>query len=436
MGGGQRERIVAALIGLAARNSYPSVSVADVASAAGVSSATFYELFEDKEDCLLAAYRQVASRLFGGTEAAAGASGWRESSRAALGGLLEEIERDADAGRLLLVEALAGGGRVRAERERVFDAFEQRAEDFLRSADTDSDGLDLPASALLGAVRSIVSHHLRTHKEDQLGALAEDLLRWLESYSIQSPRAPWSVGPDARLPASVTRGWVGGTGSAMAIPQPLPRGRHRLPAAVVARSQRTRIVHGTAEMVVAKGYADVSVTDIVAAAGISRDVFYAHFSNKQDAYLAAQQFGTQDLLEACSAAYFSGTSWTERVWGALRTLVVSISANPGLSHLRIVECYAAGPAAIEQTEQLKRAATIFLQEGYGTNAKAAALPRLCSHAIIGAIFETFYGHVSRGELTELPRQLPLLTYVATAPFLGPEKAAAAIRKLEASAASR
>ena len=62
-GHGQRERLIDAMIDVAASQGYVSASVARVSRAAGVSSETFYEHFQDREDCLLAAYRAVATRL-------------------------------------------------------------------------------------------------------------------------------------------------------------------------------------------------------------------------------------------------------------------------------------------------------------------------------------------------------------------------------------
>ena len=180
-----------------------------------------------------------------------------------------------------------------------------------------------------------------------------------------------------------------------------------------------------------KGYADTTVSDIVRAAGISREVFYVYFANKQHVYLASQQYATQYILETCTAAYFDGRRWPERVWNALRALVDLLSANPELAHLRLVECYPAGPAAIAHTEQLKRTATVFLQEGYTQRPAARKLPRLCAHAISGAIFEVFYRQISRGEASELRRHLPQLTYIAIAPYIGPSKAIAALERLKA-----
>jgi hypothetical protein len=60
-----------------------------------------------------------------------------------------------------------------------------------------------------------------------------------------------------------------------------------------------------------------------------------------------------------------------------------IAQNPAISHLRLVECYASGPAAIRRAEEITRSFTIFLHEGYHYRPEAASLPRLCSQAIAG-----------------------------------------------------
>src|ERR1700743_2772506 len=64
----QRDRLVAAMIELSARDGYQGVSVAQITTHAGVSSSTFYELFSDKEDCALAAYRASTGRMLADME--------------------------------------------------------------------------------------------------------------------------------------------------------------------------------------------------------------------------------------------------------------------------------------------------------------------------------------------------------------------------------
>jgi AcrR family transcriptional regulator len=59
----QRDRILWAMAEVSAERGYARVSVADVLSRAGVSRATFYQLFRDKEDCFGAAYEALAELI-------------------------------------------------------------------------------------------------------------------------------------------------------------------------------------------------------------------------------------------------------------------------------------------------------------------------------------------------------------------------------------
>src|ERR1700716_1817561 len=59
----QRPRIIEALIEPVADHGYAGTSIREIARVAGVSLSTFYEHFDDKEECFLAAYDQVADKL-------------------------------------------------------------------------------------------------------------------------------------------------------------------------------------------------------------------------------------------------------------------------------------------------------------------------------------------------------------------------------------
>src|SRR4029077_15113785 len=59
----QRSRLLSAIVEIVARSGYPETKIGDIASQAGVSRATFYELFENKETCFVAAHRELAQRL-------------------------------------------------------------------------------------------------------------------------------------------------------------------------------------------------------------------------------------------------------------------------------------------------------------------------------------------------------------------------------------
>ena len=58
----QRARIVSAMVEVAAELGYLGAAVAPVVARAGVSRRTFYELFEDRQDCFLVAFDQAVAR--------------------------------------------------------------------------------------------------------------------------------------------------------------------------------------------------------------------------------------------------------------------------------------------------------------------------------------------------------------------------------------
>jgi AcrR family transcriptional regulator len=430
----QRERLLNAMTELAAEQGFHGVRIAQVSSRAGVSMTTFYEQFDDKEDCMVAAYGRAAELMLAPL-ARADNGDWCENVQIALRELLLAVQRDTDAGRVVMIEGLVAGPRLRAERKRVVHEFERRAQALLERAPTDGYALDIPTVAVIGAVRSIISRQLRSHAEDRLPLIVGDIVRWMTSFARPAGKERWSTGPRALLPAV-------GAASASGESQPrarelarLPRGRHGLPANVVARSQRTRIMYAVAEVTMAKGYADTTITDIVASAGVAREVFYEHFTDKQHAFLEAQQHPIQHLLDTCVAAYFRGRDWPERVWNALRTVTELIASNPAMAHLRIVECYAAGPAAIRRAEEITRSFTMFWEEGYHYRPQAANLPRLYSQAIAGAIFEIIQRQVARGDGATLTQRLPQLTYLALAPFTGAEQAIQLLERMSAASAT-
>ena len=413
----QRERLIDAVIELSAKEGSQAVTVLQISSHAGVSSATFYEQFANKQDCVLAAYRAAAERLLAYPAPTDAAGDWTEAACGILRELATALRDDPDAGRLLFIDTLAGGAGGRETRAAVLAAFERRVQEFIDSARLGERTIDVPATALIGAMRSVVARHLRTHGESELPALAEPGIEWVLSYAVPAGRRGWSTGPGAVLPNT-----GGARTKARPAPRRLPRGRHGLPAGVVARSHRTRIIYGTAEAMQAKGYEKATVADIVAAAGVSREVFYEHFSDKQNAFLEAQNHPTQHILDRCASAYFSASEWPQRIWNMLQTLLEMIAENPAISHLRLIDCYAAGPEAIRRAEEITRSFTLFLEEGYRHRPEAERLPPLCTHAITGGVFEIIQRHAARREYQTLPRLLPQLTYINLAPFMGAENA--------------
>jgi AcrR family transcriptional regulator len=415
---------------VASSEGYAEMSIGDLTSRAGISRQTFYECFADKEDLFLAAYRQAAGQMLGELQRAIGSGDWWEAPRAALEAIFAQIARDPESAWLFFVEGLAGGPRIGPERRRVLERFESLTEGFLDRAPADAMTLDVPPRALLGAIRiaairAIAPWQLQIEGERTATGLQDELLAWIRSYAIPAGRARWSTGPQALVPARSAQRFE--ATPLLSRPEQLPRGNHRLPRGVVTRNRRERIILATAEAIQAEGYETVTVSDIATAAGLGKNVFYEHFTDKRHVFLVAQQHAAQETFNGCARGYFSRASWPERIYAGVQTLTAIVAAEPALAHLRIVAPYAAGPEAIERTQQMTGMYAIFLEEGYGYSPEAAQLPRLCSTAIVDAVFEIIRGEIAAGHASELPRHVPQLAYIAIAPFTGP---AAAVELIE------
>jgi TetR/AcrR family transcriptional regulator len=421
----QHERLLAAMTHLASSKGYGETNIADLAARAGVSRQTFYELFTDKQACFLSAYEQAAERVLKEIQAIVAAGDWWEIPARVAQAILTQADEDPETAWLFYVESLAAT-RMGTGRRRTLKQFESFSEAFLDRAPADGLTLDVPPLALLGGIRSIVASRLRTNASDLLPGLAEDLVAWMRSYAAPSQRPRWSTGEHAALARERSRR---PRTPIAPRPQPLPRGRHGLPRVAVARNHYERIIHATAEVAQAKGYVEMTISDIVIVAGIGRDVFYKHFTDKQHAFAAAQQHGAQETFAACAAAFFAAEGWPERIWNGLLTLTTIIAKEPALAHLQLVEPYAAGPGAIQRSEQTIATFAVFLEEGYRYRPEAKELPRLCSTAISHAVFETIRSRIEREGADEIPRHMPQLGYIAIAPFTGPEAAVRLVERL-------
>ena len=69
-------------------------------------------------------------------------------------------------------------------------------------------------------------------------------------------------------------------------PRRLPRGPHSLTREQVATNQRRRLLEGMIDAIGEKGYAAITVSDVIKRAGVSRKAFYEHFANKEECFLA------------------------------------------------------------------------------------------------------------------------------------------------------
>jgi AcrR family transcriptional regulator len=109
----QRARMLHSAVAVISEVGYREMSVTRVTGRARMSRRTFYDLFEDREDCFLAVFDEAVARVSEPVVSAyEGQTGWREQLRAGLGALLELLDEDQGIASLLILDALGAGPRV------------------------------------------------------------------------------------------------------------------------------------------------------------------------------------------------------------------------------------------------------------------------------------------------------------------------------------
>jgi AcrR family transcriptional regulator len=163
----QRERLFEAAASVFASTGYADASAESISRAAGMSKATFYEHFSNKEECILAlfdaAYQVLMSRILGAV-AQAGAdpvARMREGMRA----FLVVIDEFPNQAQTLLVEIIGAGPAAMRRRDEIVASFAQVLD---RENEAHAEEGVMPrfrgpldAFAIVGAIAELVSRQLR-----------------------------------------------------------------------------------------------------------------------------------------------------------------------------------------------------------------------------------------------------------------------------------
>ncbi|HYI80752.1 MAG TPA: TetR/AcrR family transcriptional regulator [Thermoleophilaceae bacterium] len=172
----QRERVLEALAAVVAEIGYQDATIRKVLDRARISRITFYELFDNKEQCFLAAYDDALRQVFARVERACDAEALAPPAQrldAALDALLGFLAEEPDVARLCVVEVLAAGPAGRERRAATMDRFAAMMESFLAEARPDRDLGPIAARALVGGAEEVIFGALERGEADLPAVAAE-----------------------------------------------------------------------------------------------------------------------------------------------------------------------------------------------------------------------------------------------------------------------
>lgn len=169
----QRARMLLAARQVVAGEGYARMSVERVVAKAGVSRKTFYDVFENREDCFIDAFDDAiahAERVV--REPYEAERGWREKIRAGLAALLGLLEDEPELRTVCVVEALGAGPRVLEHRTRVVAALIAAVDEGRDEAKKEAP--PLAAEGVVGAVLAVI--HARALQNAPLSDLLGPLM--------------------------------------------------------------------------------------------------------------------------------------------------------------------------------------------------------------------------------------------------------------------
>lgn len=173
----QRERILNAMAKACATKGFGATTIADIVEPAGVSRATFYELFKDKEDCLQASMELSLADAMGRiVEVYSPDKPWATMVRDATRTFLELLAARPDFARMALIEAPVAGGRspeMYASAKRVLQALLDRG----RSDPLEEEAI--PSSAgrgALAAAEQLIVGQILAGNTERLPELLPDIV--------------------------------------------------------------------------------------------------------------------------------------------------------------------------------------------------------------------------------------------------------------------
>lgn len=198
----------------------------------------------------------------------------------------------------------------------------------------------------------------------------------------------------------------------------LPPGRHGLPREFVTRNQRERLAAGTIAEVAKRGLNDATITQICAAAGVSRRTFYGYFSSKEECYVAAYETVIEHLRIAADAAASGEEEWPRMVKLKLGATLEFLSVNPDLARFVLIAPQRAGAQVASLYRLTLEGALTYLCEGRPSRAAARAPSDAVAVSLIGGMVALIVRQVEAGEGEHLTDLLPDLVELFLGPYVG------------------
>jgi AcrR family transcriptional regulator len=174
-----------------------------------------------------------------------------------------------------------------------------------------------------------------------------------------------------------------------------------------AERQRERLLTATVEVAGERGWAAMTLAEVVTRAGVSKRTVYDHFDDKLDCFLAAARHVIDSVSALTLRAYHQAGGGREGLAAGIDALLRFCGASPPTARVYLVETTAAGPAGValwrEHMEAMSKRAICALGQ------LREDLPPHAGSMAIGNIYTVAQARVLAGQARQLPELAPSMT---------------------------
>jgi AcrR family transcriptional regulator/DNA-binding MarR family transcriptional regulator len=168
---------LSSVVAVVSEEGYARMTVARVTGRARLSRRTFYDLFDDREDCFLATFDEAVAKLASEVVPAYGGGGrWRERVRAGLGAFLEALDANPGLASLVVVDALGVGVRVMERRAGVLSVLQAVVDEGRTEVVGGREFSRLTAEGVIGGVFSVIYARVLERSSEPLVELLNELM--------------------------------------------------------------------------------------------------------------------------------------------------------------------------------------------------------------------------------------------------------------------
>src|ERR1700677_4623973 len=336
----QRARLYGAMIEAIAQRGYQATTVADVIALAGVSRRAFYELFINKEACFLATYDIVVARTRKRViDAWTAERGWANRLHAGCKAMLDDVAESPNGPRLVLVDSLGIGPKVRERMQLARFTFERLVSGAFQVAPDGVGFSRLTSRGVVGGVRHVAFTRVHQGRERELLTLSDEVLDWIESY---------------RTPAAARLGLLSLASSTRVPP---------MPAEFLARDdRRARVLGSVVHLTLDEGYSRLTDPQIAQFAGMSTEAFHKQFPNKEECFLAVLDEFVAEALDSVKPSFESADAWPEAVYRAMSAFIDYLVAHQALLRVAYIDVFEVGPGMVGRMSRSIDAFTGLLTE--------------------------------------------------------------------------